>query len=369
MTLQEEIRKIVPKVFLDIIKKRDGSFEIVAKLKSDFQPSQIVTNPTANKEQRIWELIGLHYKANRRYFESISIFKALYEQMLQWQVDNAKWVHKGMPLVWISDIFSEMGLAVLSKRYLMLTLVEDAIRENGKISPNSSGVYFRLVWNFGMADFELDKYQHQIFEIFNNDDHKSLFPEYVLQNLDKEWMIELPSQREVTYYLINPLYVDELLKNIGNGTGKSLEYIASYLLSCMPGCKTNTRFYQMGNTTDYDVVCSLDGFVLDFRSELGRYFVCECKDWDKPANFTTMAKFCRILTSIKSNFGILFSKNGITGQDEELYAEREQLKVFQDSGIVIVVLDLKDIVKIKSGQNLINMLRTKYEKIRLDLKK
>ena len=368
MTLQEEIQAKVPKEFLEIIQKRDGSFEVLAKLKSDFTPTQIVSNPSANLEQRIWELLGLQYKANHRYYESISIFKALYEHMLLWQIENSKWTHKGMPLVWISDIFSEMGLTVLSKRYLMLTFVEDAIAENGKISPDSSGVYFRLVWNFGLADFELDKYQKAIIKIYGESTQQALFPEFVLQSLDKEWMIELPSPKEITNYLVNPLYIDELLKNIGDGTGKSLEYIASYLLSCMPGCKTNTRLNQKGNTTDYDVVCSIDGLVLDFRSELGRYFVCECKDWNKPANFTTMAKFCRILTSVKSNFGIIFSKNGITGEGEELYAEREQLKVFQDSGIVIVVVDLKDIENIKSGQNLINLLRTKYEKIRLDLK-
>jgi hypothetical protein len=367
MTFQDEFLKTVPKTLIDIIQKRDGSFEVLTKLKSDYSPDQIVTKQKANKEQRIWELIGLYYKANQRYIESISIFKGLYEHMLLWQKDNQKWVHKGMPLVWISDIYSEMRMTVLSKRYLMLTLVEDTIRENGKISPELSGVYFRLVWNFGMADFELDKYQQKIYNIYQRDTQKALFPEFIIQNLDNEWMIELPSPNEVTKYIINPFYIDELLKDLSNGNGKSLENVASYLLSCMPGCKTNTRLRQTGNTTDYDVVCSIDGFILDFRSELGRYFVCECKDWDKPANFTSMAKFCRILTSIKSNFGILFSKNGITGQNEELYAEREQLKVFQDSGIIIVVIDLKDIDNIKSGQNLINLLRTKYEKVRLDL--
>jgi hypothetical protein len=54
------------------------------------------------------------------------------------------------------------------------------------------------------------------------------------------------------------------------------------------------------------------GMDVDFRSELGRYFVCECKDWKGPADFASMAKFCRVLDSTKSRFGILFSKNGIS---------------------------------------------------------
>jgi hypothetical protein len=68
----------------------------------------------------------------------------------------------------------------------------------------------------------------------------------------------------------------------------------------------------------------------------GRYFVCECKDWDKPADFTTMAKFCRVLDSFKARFGILFSKGGYSPETAAPQdAAREQLKVFQDRGIVV----------------------------------
>jgi hypothetical protein len=40
--------------------------------------------------------------------------------------------------------------------------------------------------------------------------------------------------------------------------------------------------------------------------------LCECKDWTEPADFTAMAKFCRVLDGTKSRFGILFSRSGIT---------------------------------------------------------
>ena len=123
----------------------------------------------------------------------------------------------------------------------------------------------------------------------------------------------------------------------------------------------------MTPSSDYDIVCSVEGFEVDFRSELGRYFVCECKDWQSPADFTTMAKFCRILDSTKSRFGILFSKLGISGQDRAIDAEREQLKVFHDRQIVIVVIDHGDLVSVAQGANFINLLRRKYERVRLDL--
>jgi hypothetical protein len=112
----------------------------------------------------------------------------------------------------------------------------------------------------------------------------------------------------------------------------------------------------------------MEGFDVDFRSELGRYFVCECKDWSSPADFTVMAKFCRVLDSTKSKFGVLFSREGISGVSDSAFAAREQLKVFQDRGVVIVVVDRNDLAAVASGANLIQLLREKYEAVRLDLR-
>src|SRR5205085_10132178 len=102
-------------------------------------------------------------------------------------------------------------------------------------------------------------------------------------------------------------------------------------------------------------------------SELGRYFVCECKDWKNPADFSSFAKLARVLDSVKSRFGILFSKNGISGKGETRYAEREQLKVFADRGIAIIVITEQDIERVASGESFLSMLRTKYETVRLDV--
>src|SRR5262245_7312786 len=134
----------------------------------------------------------------------------------------------------------------------------------------------------------------------------------------------------------------------------------------MPGCRTTRR--SRTPSTDNDIICSMDGLDVDFRSELGRYFVCECKDWASPADFTTMAKFCRVLDSTKARFGLLFSSSGITGAGETVFAEREQLKVFHDRGIVIVVLDREDIQAVAGGKNLISLLRDRYEAVRLDIR-
>jgi hypothetical protein len=106
---------------------------------------------------------------------------------------------------------------------------------------------------------------------------------------------------------------------------------------------------------------------MDFRSELGRYFLVECKDWSRPADFTTVAKFCRVLDSAKCRLGILFSREGVSGIKETRFAQREIVKVFQDRGIVIVVVTKVDLEAVANGANFLTMLRSKYEKVRLDL--
>ena len=48
-------------------------------------------------------------------------------------------------------------------------------------------------------------------------------------------------------------------------------------------------------------------------------------------------------------------------------AAREQQKIFQDCGLVIVVVDSNDLCYLVGGANFIRMLRQKYETVRLDL--
>lgn len=357
-----ELKEKLPQSLVPFLERRDGAAVLAHELPKTFTPETIANTDVP---RRAWELAGLYYFNQRRYHEAIPIFLSLYDHLLAAQEKIGSQVHKGMPLVWISDCYAAMGFPVLAKRYLMLTLCEDAIREAGNVSPETTGIYFRLVWGSGLPDSELKKYAAQIHKLSQDNPQESLFPEWILQELDQNWMTEFPSPQEGSVYSANRRYISFLIAKLGDKTGKNLERLADYLLSCMPGCRTTRR--QRSGSTDYDLVCSIEGIEIDFRSELGRYFVCECKDWESPADFTAMAKFCRVLDSTKSRFGILFSRSGISGEGHTSYAEREQLKVFQDRGMVVVVIDQTDLEYVAQGGHFISLLRSKYERVRLDI--
>ncbi len=249
-----DLEKNIKPSLLPLFTQRDGGVLLAAELPKVYLPEKISTN---TDEQRVWELSGLFFFHEKRYHEALSIFTSLYYQMLKAQLDKTKWVHKGMPLLWMSECYMGMGFPVLSKRYLMLAFCEDAIRGHGFVSPENTGVYFRLVWRNGLPDSELKRYAKEVYDLRNNNLSDSLFPEFMLQKLTHEWMIEFPAPEESVFYLSNQHYIRYLVSKLGEPTGTKLEQLAEYLLSCMPGCRTSRRL--SSESTDYDVVCSMDG--------------------------------------------------------------------------------------------------------------
>jgi hypothetical protein len=343
---------------LPLLEERDAASKLLTAL-----PIRITMRPgLGESDWRVWELVSVIFLRQGRLHEAAALLWALYENMLEAQRLLSSRLHKGMPLVRLSDCFTALGFPLHAKRYMMLTLVEDALRGQGFISPSTTGTYFRLVWGYGMSHEDLAKYAKDANDLALKEPDLAGFPEALLQSMDQHWLSELPSSGERSLFRINKDYAKHLLSGLGDTTGKTLERLAEYFMSCLPGCRVRRRVRSVA--TDYDLVCAVEGPGFDFRSEFGSYFVCECKDWSGSADFTTVAKLCRVLDSTKARFGVLFSKNGVSDS-----GERERLKVFHDRGIVVVVLDLDDLQRVAEGANMVTLLRDRYEQVRLDLRR
>jgi hypothetical protein len=165
----------------------------------------------------------------------------------------------------------------------MLTLVEDGISEKGAVNLET-GAYPRLVWNGLLSEAEFRRYPQEAYSLSQSYRQKAFYPEWVLQKLDQRWITQVPAPQEAAVFAANLRYLDLLICSLRDGTGSTLEELATYLLSCMPGCHAQQR--KRTPASDFDVVCSVEGLETDFRSELGRYFVCECKDLQKAASVT-----------------------------------------------------------------------------------
>jgi hypothetical protein len=353
----------------DILQERDGAQLLLDELPNRLPCARLAASSggarmSPGEYWQSWELCGNYYRFSGRHHEALALFRRLYVHMLECEATLGRALHKAMPLVWMHECHAALGHPLLAKRYMMLTAVEDAVFHDGSV-PRNAGVYFRLVWQYGMSPAALERYSRAAAALARKHPVEARFPEWILQQLDQDWMKEFPSTGEAGRYEVSGTYINFLLDRMGSGSGRELEQLASYLLGAVPGCRAVARV--QSHSTDYDVVCVLEGPDLDFRSELGRYLVCECKDWKRPVDFSAFAKFCRVLDSVKCRFGIIFSPNNLTGTQTANDAKREQLKVFQDRGMVVVVISLQDLQLIAEGADFIAMLRNKYEEVRLDL--
>jgi hypothetical protein len=100
-------------------------------------------------------------------------------------------------------------------------------------------------------------------------------------------------------------------------------------------------------------------------SELGRYFVVECKAYGKAVPFDVIAKFARVLEQVRCRFGILFTIKGITGEGAGTHAEAEQHYLFMSRGDIIIVFQDTDFDVLLNGTNIVHILRHKYDRVRL----
>jgi len=360
----KELQAKIPPELFPALGQPGGAPRLATELPKRYPAAEVAT--AGSEPRRIWELIGLFYRNQSLWHDAILIYDTMYRHFLEEQTRTHSRIHKGMPLVWISDCYESIANIPLAKRFRMLTLCEDAITMSGNVDPIETGSYFRLAWRHGLPHSELNRYSTEAYDIATNYPHEAFFPEFVLQELDTNWQVEVPSANDASLYVANTLYLQYLISRLGDKTGKGLERLAHYVLSCIPGCRTARR--KRSGSTDYDVVCSIEGPAIDFREEVGRYFVRECKDWAAPADFSAFAKFCRVLDSVKARFGIIFSSEGITGEKGGTDARLEQIKVFQDRGLVIVVVNQRDLDAVATGVNFVSLLRAKYEQVRLELR-
>lgn len=331
--------------------------------------------------------------------EKISILLAIYEHL----TSDKEPLWTALPLVRLSILFNEMGYTWLSKSYAMLALCCEARTGGGSVGEDHDSYELSLGLH-AMAEREVQEYAKDANEISSKlPDFLKPFPEVVLLKLNQNWKTGIPATAEYGLCYMNGSLIRVLLDKIeeirqqlakdreknseksgnkqkrnskkkseevaGRSTklqGDLLELLGKYLMSCMPGSRINQDpVWQDRTGTDYDVICSLDGFQVDFRTEFGRYFICECKAWNSAVDFDVVAKFGRVLDSVRAKFGIIFSLNGLTGEKDTKNAYAEQRNIYRDRGIVMISVNKEDLTRVADGWNFINLIRQKYDDIRL----
>jgi hypothetical protein len=153
-------------------------------------------SPPLTIEHKMWEVVGSVYRQRQRFHEALAIYSKLYDHLFAAQEAAGTWYIKGTPLVWMSECYAALGRTAISQRYLMLTLVEDAIHGRGEVSPTETGVYFRLVWRGWLSDTDLKRYASKIYQLYETSPEAATYPEWALQQLDRDWITQAPTPQE-----------------------------------------------------------------------------------------------------------------------------------------------------------------------------
>lgn len=349
------------------IEQRDCLPKILNFLKSNINQKRYVEDKIVEYAE-LWQWVGKIFEKQGRIYEAKAIFESLYDELTIAQIKEKRYIHKGMPLVWIRDYANSLNQPWLSQRYMLLTIIEDSIATSGNIDPNKSGSYFRGVWYHNMGDTEFKKFSSEAFNIFQKNSNLGRFPEWILFNLINNLSIEYPSYREIDIFPLNRPFAKYWYDNIcaeDNKKGSPFEDFCAFLLSCMPGFEVETRF----KTSDYhfDALIRNKTNTEDYRSDLGVYIISESKNWSVPISPQEIAYFASKLLFHDIKAGIIFSQEGLTGKSINKHAALTLIKSFYKVGRIIMVITKEDIKNIIKKSNMINLLQSKYEESRFTL--
>jgi hypothetical protein len=327
-------------------------------------PEPSLTNTTGDAVFQ-WDMVGMSFAAQGRIFEAISIHRELYHLMCAAQEGHG-WIHKGHPLVRLRDWHRQLGHPWHEEKYLLLTLVEDSIRDQGKIEVEHGGIYHRFRWEDGRPDSEFRKLSEACWKEYCDSADLREFPEEIVGRLGPNILKSAAAPSEVDLYEINTIYASKLLGRAAKEDWKALERLAAYQLMCIPGFEVEKQ--KRSDASVFDVFIRIRGNYVDFRRELGAYILGECKNWkDDPVGPGEIAYLAQNLTFHECTTGILFSRSGISGTNENKYAALTVLRAYHHTGRIILVLDQVDFERASHGEPLQEMLRKKYEQVRFDL--
>lgn len=145
---------------------------------------------------------------------------------------------------------------------------------------------------------------------------------------------------------------------------ESLEDLGEYLLESLAGWKCVGTGLRTG-TSELDLVMENSNRVDPFLMKMGPNILVECKNWRRPVGSEEIRDFGRDLQKRRIEYGILISREGITGDPGGRKDARGELWDFFRDGTCILVLSLGDILEVANGAHLIAILRMKDRDLRL----
>lgn len=318
-----------------------------------------------------WITMGFVLERLTAYKWAEEISRALYNIFCDLQAEKGR-IHKGDPLHyigWINLLIGTEETIKKSKYYMKLAMIEDYLTNEATYS--------------NLPAYKVLRGEHNISDTYLNNliqGIKTYKARYAGDPFLRPELIYLD-------YATNPKNLERssicdfdirLAKQLMNRVeqaktaaekGSSYEILLSYLFASTPG------FEVLRNINTYDA--QIDILIRNLQkndpllNEFGKYIIVECRNIEDKIDAKAIRDFSVKVFQASCNSGILVSKKGVTGENEQQAARDARmaiLKVHQRQGVVIVPLTSAHIELITQGQvSLLDVLVSEYEKIRFDI--
>ncbi len=331
--------------------------------KLDLLPTK--ANPDGNAELacRLYGRAAFMFPEHRLYAAE-SLLLGGWSRFNAIQSETGHKIYKGIlafALVQLYEIrFRDMGAAA---RWALLTHADDALVRHFTGMGRD-----RLQFAFGMSEEALEQFNN-IVKPNILDDRIGGWSEYnrFADDILLEFILKFPQYAHLftiptaaLEFPANIPYLEALCDRVKDSQspsekGDALERLAAYLFLLIPGLIPRQKV--MPETADFenDLVVSNWRLSSNLEAELfGRDFLVECKNWERAVGVSQVGYFLYRMRLTHTRFGVIFAKNGITGNAEDgmepKYAENLCQRAFHEDGSICIVIDGNDIKSIIDGE-------------------
>lgn len=121
------------------------------------------------------------------------------------------------------------------------------------------------------------------------------------------------------------------------------------------------------DTNEYDIIIEPSELAKQMYNAIPEIvyqpIICECKNYQETIGVTWIGKLYMLLSLANIKVGIIFSYEGITGEDEWEASKGLVKKIFLKDGIAILDIGIKELEKIKNGERFYDVVQEKYNQL------
>lgn len=150
----------------------------------------------------------------------------------------------------------------------------------------------------------------------------------------------------------------------------ALENLVTYLIEKTNIFEVYKNVPTTSNEIDLFVRLNQRGKILlsqGLIDELYLNFICECKNYNQKIDVTWIGKFIMLTKLGNFNFGIMFSYHGLTGKNTWDNAFGLTRKFYLKENLLVIDVDHKDLIKISTDKNLLEIIKDKTTQIKHDI--